>query len=92
VVTLAGRFTVRLALAGARVNAGIVIESVSGAVLVSLPEVPVIVSGYVPAAAVELMLKVRGTEVELALVAPKVDDTPAGRPESAKVTGLAKPF
>jgi len=54
-------------------------------VAVSVPEVPVIVIGYVPAAAVALTVNVR-ILVAVAGLVPNAAVTPAGRPDAARLT------
>jgi hypothetical protein len=54
-------------------------------VAVSVPEVPVMVTGYVPAAAVALTVNVRML-VAVAGLVPNAALTPAGRPDAARVT------
>jgi hypothetical protein len=54
-------------------------------VAVSVPEVPVMVTGYVPATAVALTANVR-TLVAVAGSVPNAAVTPAGRPDAARVT------
>jgi hypothetical protein len=57
--------------------------------LVAIPEVPVILTGYVPGTAVLLIVNV--TEVVLESTEAKAAVTPAGIPDAAKLTLLARP-
>ena len=61
---------------------GIVTETV--AELVAVPETPVTVTGYVPAAAVVLLVKV--SAVVLELTAANAPVTPAGTPDAVRLT------
>lgn len=60
-------------------------------VAVSVPEVPVMVIGYVPATVVAATVKVRTLVVAVGLVA-KAAVTPVGNPEAARVTLPVNPF
>ena len=83
----------RLTLAGvaARLNAGgPVMVSEKRAVLVKVPEVPVMVMVSVPAAA-ELAATIVRTLVVIALAGLKDAVTPAGNPETVRLTALLKP-
>ena len=61
------------------------------AVFVKLPEVPTMVTGNVPTAAVLAAVRARVLVVAVVLGVNEAV-TPAGRPEAARVTLLLKPF
>jgi len=97
VVELPGRTTVTTALDGVKVKLGASTENVSVAVLLTLPERPVIVSGYVPATAVVptvnvSVLEAAAVEERTVEAGLKTAVTPAGRPVTASPTVPVKPL
>jgi hypothetical protein len=67
--------------------------SVTEAVCLSDPEVPVIVNGYCPGGTLLAAVKVIKLEPKLLSgLVPKEAVTPVGRPDSERVTFPAKPF
>ena len=70
---------------------GLVIVSVRAVLLLSAPDVPVIVTVEVAAAAL-LVAWIVTTLVRAAVTGPKVAVTPAGSPEADSATALLKPF
>jgi hypothetical protein len=85
------RGTVKLAGEVASVNPGATTVSVIVVVLLNVPEVPVIFTGYVPTVAVAFAVKVR-VAVVFVLVALSTAVTPLGSPLSARLTVPLKPF
>lgn len=83
--------TERLAADAERVKLGTATVSAIVAVLLKLPVVPVIVSGYVPTTAVALAVNVT-VLVELVLTGLNAAVTPLGNPVTAKPTLPLKPF
>src|ERR1700733_5727722 len=82
-------FKVAGVAARVKLGGGLTVSAIV-ALLVKLPEVPVMVTVELPAAAVPAAVKVRVLLPDA--IAPKVALTPIGRPDAASATVPLKPF